>query len=172
MVLQALAHLNGDPVMLVIIGCGNPNRSDDGAGIAVVRKLLEHYREGVPTSVRIFDAGTDGMAVMFMARGATSLIIADASATGGEPGAIYKVPGEELEGKPPDSHTLHDFRWDHALYAGKQIFRENFPRDVSVYLIEASSLALGLELSEPVAASADRVADMIRTRIDSYAADQ
>ena len=172
MVVQALAHLNGEPAMLVIIGCGNPNRSDDGAGIAVVHKLVECYRDGLPRSVRIFDAGTDGMAVMFMARGATSLIIADASVTGAESGAIHEVPGEELEGKPPDSHTLHDFRWDHALYAGKQIFRENFPRDVSVYLIEASSLSLGLELSEPVAASVDRVADMIRTRIESYAADQ
>lgn len=168
MVLQALAHLNGRRIMLVIIGCGNPNRSDDGAGIAVIHELLKHYQGTLPETVRIFDAGTDGMGVMFMARGATTLIIVDASKTGAEPGAIYEVPGEELEGKPPESHTLHDFRWDHALYAGKQIFREAFPSDVAVYLIEAANLSLGLELSPPVSASVERVTDMIRTRIDSY----
>ncbi len=170
MVLQALAHLIGTHAMLVIIGCGNPNRSDDGAGVAVIQGLLDRYHGQPPEDVRMFDAGTDGMGVMFMAWGATSLIIVDASATGAEPGAIYEVPGEELEGKPPDSHTLHDFRWDHALYAGKQIFRENFPEDVAVYLIEAANLSLGLELSTPVSASVERVTEMIRMRIDSYAA--
>ena len=168
--MQTLAYMIGKRVMLVIIGCGNPNRSDDGAGIAVIHGLLKHYQGHPPETVRIFDAGTDGMGVMFMARGATSLIIVDASMTGAEAGAIYEVPGEELEGEPPDSHTLHDFRWDHALYAGKQIFRETFPKDVAVYLIEAANLSFGLELSPPVSASVERVADIIRTRIESHAA--
>jgi hydrogenase maturation protease len=158
--------------MLAIIGCGNPNRSDDGAGIAVVHELLKCYQGRLPKDVRLFDAGTDGMGVMFMARGAKSLIVVDASATGAEPGAIHEVPGAELEGAPPDSHTLHDFRWDHALYAGRRIFREEFPKDVSVFLIEAASLSLGLELSPPVSASVGRVAEMLRTRIDAYAAGQ
>jgi hydrogenase maturation protease len=158
--------------MLAIIGCGNPNRSDDGAGIAVVHELLKHYQGRLPQDVRLFDAGTDGMGVMFMARGATSLIVVDASATGAEPGAIHEVPGEELEGAPPDSHTLHDFRWDHALYAGRTIFRDEFPADVSVYLIEAANLAFGLELSPPVSASVERVTEMLRTRIDAYAASE
>lgn len=156
--------------MLAIIGCGNPNRSDDGAGIAVIHNLLRCYHGRLPQDVRLFDAGTDGMGVMFMARGAISLIIVDASAAGSEPGAIHEVPGEELEGAPPDSHTLHDFRWDHALYAGRRIFQEEFPKRVSVYLIEASNLSFGLELSPPVAASVERVTEMLRTRIDAYAA--
>jgi hydrogenase maturation protease len=165
-----MADLTGGRTMLAIIGCGNPNRSDDGAGIAVVHELLKCYQRRLPPDVRLFDAGTDGMGVMFMARGSKSLIVVDASATGAEPGAIHEVPGEELEGAPPDSHTLHDFRWDHALHAGRRIFREDFPKDVSVYLIEASNLAFGLELSAPVSASVERVTEMLRARIDAYAA--
>jgi hydrogenase maturation protease len=134
--------------------------------------LLKCYQGRLPKDVRLFDAGTDGMGVMFMARGATSLIVVDASATGAEAGAIHEVPGEELEGAPPDSHTLHDFRWDHALYAGRKIFRDDFPKDVSVYLIEAANLAFGLELSPPVSASVERVTEMLRTRIDAYAASE
>jgi len=123
--------------MLTIIGCGNLNRSDDGVGVIVVRMLLEKFHAVDLKNTRIFDAGTDGMGVMFKARGSKSLIIIDASSTGSEPGAIFDVPGHELEGKPPDSHSLHDFRWDHALYAGRKIFKEEFPSNVQVYLIEA-----------------------------------
>lgn len=154
--------------MLTIIGCGNPNRSDDGAGIAVAHGLVDRLKMQCPKNVRIFDAGTDGMGVMFQARGASSLILVDASSIGAEPGAIFEVPGHELEGKPPESFTLHDFRWDHALFAGRKIFRDEFPADVTVYLIEAASLDLGLELTPEAAAAVERVIESILLRISDH----
>ncbi|MFM6344532.1 MAG: hydrogenase maturation protease, partial [Dolichospermum sp.] len=51
----------------------------------------------------------------------------------------------------------HDFRWDHALAAGRKIFGDDFPQEVTVYLIEAANLDLGLELSPVVRRSADLV---------------
>ncbi len=154
--------------MLAIIGCGNTNRSDDGAGVVVAQRLRARLAaRSLPEerAVRVLDAGTDGMAVMFAARGAEALIIVDAAQTGSEPGAVFEIPGHALEAPPRDSYNLHDFRWDHALYAGRRIYGEAFPSDVTVYLIEAASLALGLTLSPPVAAAADRVVDMIMARI-------
>ncbi|MFN0218601.1 MAG: hydrogenase maturation protease [Hyphomicrobium sp.] len=153
--------------MLTIIGCGNLNRTDDGAGVEVARRLLA-ARDGVASSrVQIFDAGTDGMGVMFRARGATKLIIVDACRSGTEPGAIFEVPGSELEGEPPESLNLHDFRWQHALYAGRKIFKNDFPDDVVVYLIEARSIEYGIGLTEPVEKAAKRVAELIDKRIDN-----
>ena len=154
--------------MLTILGCGNPNRTDDGVGVSVARRLIDHLQQNPRDNVQAFDAGTDGMGVMFRARGSSNLIIVDACSSGAEPGAIFQVPGAELEGKPPESYNLHDFRWDHALYAGRQIFKNDFPTDVAVYLIEAQSLELGLELTEIVAAAADRVCDTILQVIASY----
>lgn len=154
--------------ILTIIGCGNLNRSDDGVGVIVARQLLEKFPGGQGASVQVFEAGTDGMGVMFKARGARALIIIDAGRTGSEPGAVFEVPGDELEGKPPDSHTLHDFRWDHALYAGRQIFKDEFPTDVQVYLIEAKSLDLGLELSPEVEKAAAIVVKKITRRIEAH----
>ena len=154
--------------MLAIIGCGNTNRSDDGVGVVVahrLRALLDRLPRQARMPVRILDAGTDGMAVMFEARGAQSLIIVDASTSGAEAGAIFEVPGHALEAPPRESYNLHDFRWDHALYAGRRIYGEAFPCDVMVYLVEAASLELGLTLSPPVAAAADRVVDKIMARI-------
>lgn len=157
--------------MLTVIGCGNPNRSDDGVGVFVAQSLLRGLAEQPREGVRVFDAGTAGMDVMFQARGSRKLIIVDASRCGSEVGAIFKVPGEELEAEREATYSLHDFRWDHALTAGRKIFRDQFPRNVTVYLIEAGSLDLGFELSAPVRESAARVIAEIRQAIDDYRPD-
>lgn len=154
--------------MLTIIGCGNTNRSDDGVGVYVAQQLQAWLGEHPRQNVRVFDAGTGGMEVMFQARGSSVLVIVDASQTGSQPGSIYRVPGEELSSDRGASYSLHDFRWDHALYAGRRIFREDFPDDVTVFLIEAATLELGLTLSPLVKQSADQVIGLIRELITSY----
>ncbi|MGO9132806.1 MAG: hydrogenase maturation protease [Methylovirgula sp.] len=153
--------------MLVVIGCGNLNRSDDGAGVAVIRALSES-RPVSSDAVKLFDAGTGGMEILFQARGARKLVIVDACTSGSEPGAIFEVPGQELEGPPKQSFNLHDFRWDHALYAGRRIFADQFPDEVTVFLIEAASLDFGLELTPVVQAAVTKVAARIAEIIAAY----
>lgn len=156
--------------MLCVIGCGNSTRSDDGVGVVVAQALQKKLRAAPREGVRVFDAGTGGMEVMFHARGASSLIVVDASTSGSDPGAIFRVPGAELEALPEPGYSLHDFRWHHALAAGRKIFGAAFPREVTVYLIEAQGLGFGLELSVPVAAAALRVQQEIEATIDGLAA--
>lgn len=151
--------------MIAVIGCGNANRTDDAAGLEVIRIL--HSRDAVRRrpDVHLLDAGTDGMAVMFAARGCKTLIVIDACRTGADPGAIFEVPGEALDSLPPHSLNLHDFRWDNAIYAGRQIFRDQFPSDVTAYLIEVHSLELGCGLSTEVQEAVQSVAHKIAERI-------
>lgn len=153
-----MANLTDNQFHSAIIGCGNPNRRDDGAGPHVIN-ILNSYE--LPKHIGVFDAGTDGMAVLYRARGIKQLIIVDARIPEGNAGAIFEVPGEVLSAPPPQSLNLHDFRWDHALFAGRKIYKEDFPQDVHVFLIEADSLDLGIGLSDPVAKSAKIVADKI-----------
>ncbi|MHB0772876.1 hydrogenase maturation protease [Bradyrhizobium sp. 1.29L] len=153
--------------MIVVIGCGNSNRLDDGAGIEVLR-LLEARGAGADSAnIRLLAAGTDGMATMFAARGCRTLIVVDACRSGSEPGAIFEVPGSELEQRYEASFNLHDFRWDHALFAGRKIFREDFPSDVMVLLIEAQTVDLGIGLSPAVSAAVAKVTDRISGLIES-----
>lgn len=154
--------------MLSIIGCGNLTRSDDGVGVVVARRLMESAAICTRSDVSVFDAGTGGMEVMFKARGARKLVIVDASRSGSEPGAIFTVPGDELERGYQPVYSLHDFRWDNALYAGRKIYGDAFPRDITVFLIEAGHLGYGLELTEPVARAADRVVADIEAIINAY----
>jgi hydrogenase maturation protease len=150
--------------MIAVIGCGNSNRRDDGVGSEVVRLLGDRGIAGDPL-VRLLDAGTDGMAVMFAARACRRVIIIDACRSGSDAGAVFEVPGAELEARHEPSLTLHDFRWDHALYAGRRLFGETFPSAVTVFLVETESVDLGIGLSPAVAASALQVADRIETMV-------
>jgi hydrogenase maturation protease len=148
---------------IAIVGCGNPNRSDDGAGGRVIQLLQNRAADWSSDAVQLLDAGTDGLAVMFAARGCSSLIVVDACRSGAEPGAIFEIPGSELAADPRPSLNLHDFRWDNAIAAGRKIYGAEFPSDVVVFLVEARTLELGLELSTEVNAASLQVA----TRIDA-----
>ena len=97
---QALSVSPSEPApgpLLVVIGCGNLNRSDDAAGVRVVEQLRGEFGSGLRADVRLFDAGTDGMQVMFQARGAQRLIIVDACRSASDAGAIFSVPGSEID---------------------------------------------------------------------------
>src|ERR1044071_5676324 len=152
--------------MITVIGCGNPARSDDGAGVWVAQQLMSNYQDDA--EVHVLDAGTSGIEVMFRARGSSALIIIDAVASGAEPGQLYEVPGAELANPAPQRPGAHGFRWDHALHAGRMTFGAAFPQQVAVFLIEAADLSLGLELTAPVAAAAAKLIPLVRERIDSY----
>jgi len=89
----------------------------------------------------------------------------DACRSGAVPGAVFEVPGAELEQPAAPSYTTHDFRWDHALHAGRRVLRQSFPDDVTVLLVEAASVELGIELSPAVADAAVTVADRIETLV-------
>ena len=172
MVLHTMAHLTTRPMThaggqprLSIIGCGNTNRSDDGVGVYVARRLSARLAARPAPGVSVFDAGTAGMDVMFAAKGSAALIIIDASVSGSLAGDIFEVPGEELRSVKEPGYNLHDFRWQHALHAGKKIFKDGFPDDVSVFLIEAENTGMGLDLTAKVRRAADRVVEIIADRI-------
>jgi hydrogenase maturation protease len=153
---------------LVIIGCGNLMRHDDAAGVLVAQRLREWLERDPSTDrVVVYDAGTAGMDVMFQAKGATSLIIVDACRSGSPAGSIFKLGGDELGDRPRPGLSLHDFRWDHAVYAGRTLFREAFPRDVTVYLIEAADTGLGLEVSPEVAGAVEKVVALLKEVVRS-----
>ncbi|EMF57074.1 MULTISPECIES: hydrogenase maturation protease [Streptomyces] len=145
---------------LLVVGCGNLLRADDGVGPILVRHLWEG---GVPAGVRLVDGGTAGMDVAFQMRGAERVIIVDACRSEAEPGTVFKVPGPAVEELPPLSglHT-HSFRWDNALAFAHWLLGTDYPSDVTVYLIEARDFTPGGLLSAEVEEGMRRVLGLIR----------
>jgi len=143
--------------MRLVIGCGNLLRGDDAVGPVLVRRMLER---GLPGDLEVADGGTSGMDVAFRMRGMEQVVLVDAASTGGEPGSLYRLEGADVETLPPlEGINLHAFRWDHALAIARWALKEEYPRQVLVYLIEAESFEFGAPLSSPVERAMDRLVD-------------
>jgi hydrogenase maturation protease len=143
-----------------VVGCGNLIRGDDAAGPVLVRLLADR---DLPPGVRLIDGGTAGMDVAFAMRGARRAIVVDASRVGVAAGTIHKVPGSELADLRPPEGNLHQFRWDQALGFAQWLLKDEYPADVTVWLVEGESFDAGEPLSPAVQAAVERVADAIAT---------
>jgi hydrogenase maturation protease len=151
---------------VAVVGCGNIVRGDDGVGVAAVHALA---RESLPDHVKLVDAGTGGMDVLFHIEGARRAILIDAVQGAGQPGEIFRVPSTVLEELPPvspDAMTLHQFRWNHALALGRLFLRDRFPEQVTVFLVEAEDIGYRLDLTPPVQAALPRLLDLVRREWD------
>jgi hydrogenase maturation protease len=143
----------------LVIGCGNLLRGDDGVGPIMIRRMWEL---GLPEGMRLADGGTAGMDVAFKMRGADHVIIVDAARTGAQPGALFKIPGAELEHLPPLSGMhLHAFRWDHALAFGRWLLKDEYPQHITVYLIEGECFDFGAPLSPIVERQMEYLANLL-----------
>ena len=151
----------------VVIGCGNILRGDDAVGPIMIRHL---WNGGdIAEHVTLVDGGTAGMDVAFKMRGAKHVILVDASATGAEPGTQYRIPGSEIEELPAlEALHSHSFRWDHALAFAHWLLGDQYPEQVTVFLVEVHSCEPGADLTEPVDQSMREVADLVR---DTWALD-
>lgn len=148
-----------EPVRTLVVGCGNLLRGDDAVGPVLIRHL---WARGLPPGVRCADGGTGGMDVAFQMRGVPHVVLIDACTSGSEPGAVFRLPGEQVEQLPPLAGlNLHAFRWDHALAFARWLLKDEYPRSITVYLIEANSLDLGAPLSAPVEKAMFRLADRL-----------
>ncbi len=152
---------------VLVIGCGNLLRSDDGVGPVFIRRLLDR---GLPEGVGVADAGTSGMDVAFRMRGVPKIVFVDACTSGSEPGAIFELPGDEAASAPLEAAgNLHSFRWDHAIPFAKWLLKDEYPQDITVFLIEAETTAPGMTLSEPVERAMDELVDLLLGRFGSGA---
>jgi len=89
-------------------------------------------------------------------------VVVDAARTGGAPGTLYRLDGEDVEQLPPlEGLNLHSFRWDHALAFGRWLLKDEYPEQVVVYLVEADELELGAPLTPAVDGAVDALAERL-----------
>lgn len=70
-----------------ILCFGNPLHGDDGFGYAVYQRLAELP---LPENLRLFDAGTPGLAALALFQGCEEVFIVDACSSGGEAGRLNR----------------------------------------------------------------------------------
>lgn len=145
-----------------VLGFGNPVRSDDGIGCQVIAWLQDH--PGASDDLSLIDMGTSAFEVLFQLAGHERIILVDAVINSGEPdGTVFQLPAEAVRASIQDDPLvfLHSLKWDQALSYAKKILRDDYPDDITVYLISVSNTRLEVSCSEAVLEAGRRVADHI-----------
>jgi hydrogenase maturation protease len=136
-----------------IIGCGNPERGDDAAGVLVARRLRELGSDALEHS-------GEGLALMESWLGCDSVILIDAVITGAAPGAITVWDGNlsRITGETRGC-TTHAFGVAEAVELARVLDR--LPRRLLIYGIESRKFELGSAPSPEVAQAVKRLVQQL-----------
>jgi len=144
----------------VVIGVGNLDRGDDGAGIEVARRL----QAGRPLAATVRECPGDVLYLLDLWRGCGRAILIDAAAGEGAPGAVRRF--EAHRGPVPEAFgAASSHSW--GLAAAVEVARclGELPPRLVVYAIAGGSFGHGRALTAPVAAAVGRVTRRVRREI-------
>jgi len=135
---------------MLIIGCGNPDRADDAAGLLVAARLRE-------LGIDARSHGGDMLALIDEWSSEQEVIMVDAVVSGARPGAITTWDARKAV-LPRDcfSCSTHAFGMAEAVELARALGL--LPRTLIVYGIEAINFEPGGPLSPEVAAAVERLA--------------
>lgn len=128
--------------------------TDDGVGVRVVQRLTEEYR--FPEGVTVMDGGTLGLDLLHYLEGVERLLMVDAVETGGPPGTVVRLAGEEIPVALRTKLSPHQMGLQDLLAVAE--LQGNRPAEMVLWGVQPESIGLGMELSPAVAAQFDRLA--------------
>jgi hydrogenase maturation protease len=130
---------------VILIGVGNAWRGDDGAGLAVARRV----RELAPAGVEVREVEGDATALVDAWSGAEHVVVVDAAESGATPGTVRSF---DARSQPLPVHGLrsstHAFGVSDAIELARALAR--LPDRLDVYAIEGASFIAGEGLTPAV----------------------
>ena len=145
-----------EPLRRLVIGVGNPDRGDDGAGRLVARLL----RAQAPRDVRVLEASGDATGLITLMEDSDWLVLVDAVVSGAPPGTIHRFDCA-AEAPPPvgNDASSHGLGVAAAIALARAL--GTLPPRCMVYGLEAARCEHGTPISPAVAAAAAQVAEQI-----------
>lgn len=131
--------------------------TDDGVGVRVAQRLSEGYR--FPAGVTVMDGGTLGLDLLPHLEGVERLLLVDAMETGGLPGTVVRLSGEEIPQALRTKLSPHQMGLQDLLAVAD--LQGNRPSEMVLWGIQPESIELGLELSPAVAARFGRLIESV-----------
>ncbi|HHL39487.1 MAG TPA: hydrogenase maturation protease [Deltaproteobacteria bacterium] len=152
---------------VLVLGVGNILLRDEGLGVRAVEHLRERYVP--PEGVELVDGGCGGLRLLSLLASHSRVIVIDAARAGGEPGSVYRIPGERLHRSLPLMTACHDVGLKELL-AMAQLEGAN-PEELVVIAVEPADISPGLELSETVRERLDDVASLVKDELARFGYD-
>jgi hydrogenase maturation protease len=148
----------------VVLGIGNIILSDEGAGVRAAEALQLGWE--LPPEVLVIDGGTSGMEMLEDLSDLDLLVVLDVVKTGAAPGTLVRIAGDAVPVFFRSKLSPHQIGLPDVLASLE--FLGTMPVEIVVHGVEPISLALGLEMTAPVAAAvpilARRAADELVAR--------
>jgi hydrogenase maturation protease len=141
---------------ILVIGVGNSFRSDDAAGLRVVRELKE---AGFDAATLVEHSG-EGAALMETWKGAEAVILIDAVSSGAAPGTVHRL--EPLIDPLPTAmfqHSTHAFSIPQAIELSRAL--NQLPARLVIFGIEGKDFQAGEQLSWEVAGILPEITRMV-----------
>jgi hydrogenase maturation protease len=139
----------------VVLGIGNIILSDEGAGVRAVEALAREYE--LPPEVQVIDGGTSGMEMIEDLSDLDLLVVLDVVLTGAAPGTLVRIAGPQVPVFFRSKLSPHQIGLPDVL-ASLELLGA-IPAEIIVHGVEPVSLALGLEMTPPVAAAVPLLAE-------------
>ena len=141
----------------LVLGVGNILLSDDGVGVHTIRRLQESVQ--LPERVQLVDGGTSGLDLLHYLEGVSRLVIVDAMETDQSPGTLTRLSGDQVPAYLSLKMSPHEIGLPDMLFAAK--LRDLYPEDVVISGVQPETAEIGLDLSPPVAAQVDTLAENV-----------
>ncbi len=141
---------------VLVIGCGNPDRGDDAAGILVARRLRER-------GVKAREHVGDGLALIDLWSRAEYVILVDAVVTGAPPGTIKGCMGSDAVVVRSAGTSSHSFDVANAIELARALDR--LPNCLRIYGIEGNAFEPGAEPQPAVLAAVERITALVQAEV-------
>ena len=147
---------------VVVVGCGNPLRGDDGVGIHVLHAVAA--RASLYPQAEFVDFGTAGFGLLHVLAGRRKAVIVDCARMGLAPGSLRRFATDQVRSRQ-DPPALPSHEGD--LLGLLEIARNAglCPPTVVILGIEPASLEPGLDLSPPLAGRVPEYADAVEREL-------
>lgn len=133
---------------MLIIGCGNRQRKDDGAGILVAERLR---KLGIAADMRTGET----VDLIEAWNGADKVIVVDAVVTGAQVGTVHAWDGRQPMASVHTTASTHGFGVAEAIALARAL--NWLPTRLWVYGIEGRRFDLGAEISPEVQRAVEEV---------------
>jgi hydrogenase maturation protease len=144
------------PHRRVVLGIGNPDRGDDGAGPAVVRRL----RGLLTDETELVEENGEAAALLARLEGAEAAFLVDACASGAPAGSVLRF---DAAAAPLPQHTFglstHGLGLAEAIELARAL--RQLPPSCIVYAIEGACFESGAPLTPAVSDAVTEVAQRL-----------
>lgn len=138
---------------ILVLGIGNVLLTDESVGVRAVNELARRYV--FSDQVELLDGGTAGIELLRHIAGREHLIIIDAMKCDLPPGTVVRVEGSDVPAAFRTRISPHQLGLSDLLAAA--MLTDELPGNLVLFGVEPASLEPGLELSDTVEASVDKL---------------